>query len=93
MHEIRDQLLGKHQADIDQMLQESAHELVLLTDERIREFSYPVNEYPAKVTAHNFDKKPVIHGKLNGIKGQYLLLDTGVLNLRKFGGYELKVRV
>ncbi len=90
---IRDQLLSKHQVDIDQILQDSSNELVMLTDERIREFSYPVNEYPAKVTAHNFDKKPVIHGKLNGIKGQYLLLDTGVLNLRKFGGYELKVRV
>ena len=28
-------------------------------------------------------------GKLIGIKGQYLILDTGVLNIRKFGGYEI----
>jgi len=90
---IRDQLIEKHRVELDQLQQESPHELVMLSDERIREFSYPVSHYPAKVTAHNFDKKPVIHGKLNGIKGQYLLLDTGVLNLRKFGGYELKVRV
>jgi hypothetical protein len=34
----------------------------------------------------------VIKGRLNGIKGQYLLLDTGVLNIRKFGGYELILR-
>ena len=25
-----------------------------------------------------------------GIKGQYLLLDTGVINIRKFGGYEVE---
>jgi len=25
-----------------------------------------------------------------GIKGQYLILDKGVLNIRKFGSYELQ---
>ena len=28
-----------------------------------------------------------------GIKGQYLILDTGVLNIRKFGGYEVDIKV
>jgi hypothetical protein len=28
-----------------------------------------------------------------GIKGQYLMLDTGVLNIRKFSGYEVEVKV
>jgi hypothetical protein len=28
---------------------------------------------------------------LVGIKGQYLILDTGVLNLRKYGGYRLAI--
>lgn len=88
---IRDQLLGKYESELDQLQQQAPHELVLLDHEQIREFRYPVHHYPAKVTAHNFDKKPLVHGKLNGIKGQYLLLDNGVLNLRKFGGYELKV--
>jgi hypothetical protein len=27
---------------------------------------------------------------LHGIKGQYLLLDTGVINIRKFSGYEVE---
>jgi len=26
-----------------------------------------------------------------GIKGQYLILDTGVLNIRKFSGYNIEV--
>ena len=40
----------------------------------------------------NFDKIPVITGKLNGIKGQYLLFDDNtVLNIRKHTGYVVKV--
>ena len=26
-----------------------------------------------------------------GIKGQYFILDCGVLNIRKFSGYEVKI--
>lgn len=48
---------------------------------------YPVQQYPAKVSSHDFGKQPVIEGTLMGIKGQYLLLDTGVLNIRKFAAY------
>lgn len=51
---------------------------------------YPVANYPIKITSLNFDKKPTIEGVLNGIKGQYLLLDSGVLNIRKFGGYHVE---
>lgn len=50
---------------------------------------YPVTEFPTKVTNLDFDKMPSIKGKLLGIKGQYLILDIGVLNVRKFGGYQL----
>jgi hypothetical protein len=35
------------------------------------------------------DKSPEVAGVLHGIKGQYLLLDTGVINIRKYSGYEL----
>jgi len=52
-------------------------------------FSYPVIEYPVKVSAINLDKTPRIEGTLLGIKGQYLILDIGVLNVRKYGGYEI----
>ena len=31
----------------------------------------------------------VIEATLTGIKGQYLIFDTGVINLRKYGGYRL----
>ena len=52
---------------------------------------YPVQAYPCKVVSHNFEKTPKVSGKLLGIKGQYLILDTGVLNIRKFTGYEVNL--
>jgi hypothetical protein len=33
----------------------------------------------------------VLEGTLMGIKGQYLILDTAVINMRKYGGYHLQV--
>jgi hypothetical protein len=50
---------------------------------------YPVLEFPEKIKSHNFDKQPVVEGTLMGIKGQYLLFDTGVINIRKFSSYEV----
>lgn len=52
-------------------------------------FDYPVLNYPTKVKSLNLDKTPKVTGQLLGIKGQYLLLDTGVINLRKYSGYEV----
>lgn len=52
---------------------------------------YPVLEYPAKVTSQSFDKQSLIEGTLLGIKGQYLLLDTGVINIRKHTAYQVRV--
>jgi hypothetical protein len=54
------------------------------------EFVYPVLRYPGKLKAFNLDKQPDIQGVLLGIKGQYLIFEDGVLNLRKHGGYELE---
>ncbi|MEO1852596.1 DUF2797 domain-containing protein [Chromohalobacter sp.] len=54
---------------------------------------YPVLEAPRKVVSHNFDKTAEVSGRLMGLKGQYLILDTGVINLRKFGGYEVEIAI
>ena len=54
---------------------------------------YPVTQWPTKVKAHNLDKTPDIEGTLMGIKGQYLILDTGVINIRKYGGYNIELRI
>lgn len=54
---------------------------------------YPVSQYPSKVTSFNFDKQPEIKGTLMGIKGQYLIFDSGVINIRKFTSYHVDVKV
>ncbi|SFV69848.1 FIG00953934: hypothetical protein [hydrothermal vent metagenome] len=65
----------------------------IILDEEVLNFEYPVLEYPTKIISLNFDKTPIIEGRLMGIKGQYLLLDSGVLNIRKFSGYNIKTNI
>ena len=96
--EIRDQLLTEFEPQIEMIRDEFSMSLdfnegvEILETELPREFIYPVEQYPEKVKSHNLDKTPIIRGVLQGIKGQYLILDTGVINIRKYSGYELKVR-
>ncbi|MDN6180543.1 MAG: DUF2797 domain-containing protein [Halomonas subglaciescola] len=54
-------------------------------------FAYPVRTFPTKVVSHSLEKKPRVEGVLQGIKGQYLMLDTGVINLRKYTGYDVRI--
>ena len=44
-----------------------------------------------KIKSFNFDKDPLINAKLMGIKGQYFIFDTGVINIRKFSGYKCSI--
>jgi hypothetical protein len=62
-------------------------------DDQVLNIDYPVLKYPTRIVSLNFDKLPVISGVLDGIKGQYLLLDSGVLNLRKFSSYHVELSV
>ena len=55
------------------------------------EIRYPVEQYPSKIVSFNLDKDPIVEGTLMGIKGQYLIFDTGVINIRKYTAYELAV--
>jgi len=77
-------LLGKVSSLIDDLDAKTLPDDVVNID-------YPVLKYPTKVVSLSFDKTPVISGVLNGIKGQYLLLETGVLNIRKFSSYNLTI--
>lgn len=60
-------------------------------DAEVVEIRYPVEAYPTKVASHDLEKTPVVEGILRGIKGQYLILDTGVINLRKYTAYQVAV--
>ena len=64
-----------------------------LTDAQVQHIRYPVLEYPAKPQSANLDKDPVLEGTLLGIKGQYLMLDTAVINIRKYTAYTMAFSV
>lgn len=74
-------------SDLKQELSEDAIEI--LEHETVTDINYPVEHYPQKIKSFNLDKQDKIQGVLQGIKGQYLILDSGVINVRKFTGYEV----
>lgn len=72
-------------------VQERYPEEIAVLNESVKDFRYPVLQYPEKITSLSFDKQPAVGGNLLGIKGQYLIFDSGVINIRKFSGYEIVV--
>lgn len=89
---LRDTLLDVCADDINAVVERfGADSVVPLTEAQVICLKYPVLEYPGKIKSFNFDKQAGVSGMLQGIKGQYLLFDTGVINIRKFGGYEVEV--
>ena len=61
-----------------------------LENEGIQELVYPVESVPEKISSHNLDKIPEFADRLTGIKGQYLIFEHRVINMRKYGGYHVE---
>ena len=80
----RIEILKKWPHNIDGAFKESS---------KLFTFEYPVLQYPQKITSHNLDKNPVLEGILTGIKGQYLIFKHSVINIRKYSGYKLNIKV
>ena len=89
MHEARSELLEQVQDKIAALDSETDGEIQFLDKADVVNIQYPVEVWPTKVTSFNFDKTPTVEGTLQGIKGQYLILDTGCLNIRKFTSYAI----
>lgn len=90
LQEKRDQLMAECSNEISALQQRfSEQDIMPLLNEDVVTIDYPVAQFPEKVSSLNFDKTAQISGVLQGIKGQYLILDTGVLNIRKFSGYHV----
>src|SRR5690554_6363737 len=86
----RDNLFTTFAAQIDALKAEHGESSIeLLRTDAVNEFSYPVIEYPTKIVSHNLEKTPIVSGTLLGLKGQYIILDTGVMNLRKYTSYQI----
>ncbi|MCA9787209.1 MAG: DUF2797 domain-containing protein, partial [Candidatus Cloacimonetes bacterium] len=59
----------------------------VLPERVVHEFEYPSLGWPSKVRSYNLGKTPVLEGTLMAIKGQYLLFDAGVINIRSHSGH------
>ena len=89
---VRQELMSTCADDIHSLRQQyGLQAIMVLEGEPESRISYPVLEYPVKVKSFNLDKTPSVGGTLMGIKGQYLIFDTGVINMRKYGGYQLSL--
>ena len=89
---IRDQLLESCAEGIAALQQRFGLQAIQpVGDAEVVEIRYPVEAYPTKVASHDLEKTPVVEGILRGSKGQYLILDTGVINLRKYPAYQVAV--
>ncbi len=57
------------------------------------EISYPILSYPKKAKSYKLTETDSIEDTLVGIKGQYLLFENGVINLRSYGGYNFTLSI
>lgn len=85
------QLLEQAESSLSQLDESIAWEV--LDEDTVVDIDYPVTQYPEKIKSLNLDKEPRFEGVLLGIKGQYLIFDCGVMNVRKYAGYHLTLVV
>jgi hypothetical protein len=89
--QIRDELMQQIAGELTNLQNRfGIQALQPLPDATVQNIKYPVKQYPTKVISMSFDKTERIEGILLGIKGQYLIFDTGVINLRRFTSYEIE---
>ena len=91
----RDELLAECQDDLAALADQLGAEQDAIMEPLggpVVDINFPVQQYPVKVSSFNFDKTPEVGGTLVGIKGQYLIFETGVINIRKFTAYEIELK-
>jgi Protein of unknown function (DUF2797) len=88
----RDELFELFGEDLDALENQfGSGNITILENEIVTTIDYPVQAYPEKVTSMSLDKNEVVGGKLVGIKGQYLIFDVGVINIRSHTGYKVEL--
>ena len=90
LEQVKTELMGKIESELEALKQEKGLQAVSEVTTPIHDIHYPVEDYPVKIKSLNLDKTPSFTGVLQGIKGQYWMLDGDrVINIRKFAGYNV----
>lgn len=87
----RDALLEQCASELAQLHARFPGQINFMPAAPVENFTYPVLQYPLKIKSFNLDQAPDVVGTLTGIKGQYLLFDTGVINIRKYTAYQVEL--
>ncbi|MBS3803893.1 MAG: DUF2797 domain-containing protein [Oleiphilaceae bacterium] len=93
LYQERADLLAKIGPELAELRAEHGEDAIQVAEDDSLTLGYPVEIWPDKVKSHNLDKTPSVQGTLEGIKGQYLMLDTGVINIRKYTAYQVRLQV
>jgi hypothetical protein len=90
----RDELFEIFGEDLDDLENRFGSDKVsILESELVVDIKYPVETYPEKVSSVSLDKAEVVGGRLLGIKGQYLIFDVGVINIRSHTGHKVHLEL
>ena len=90
---IANELIPQIEPRLNELLMESGEYKIERLNEVVQPIHFPIEEFPSKIKSFNFDKTPEVSGILKGIKGQYLIFDAGVINIRKFTSYEITAQI
>ncbi|MFT5217985.1 MAG: hypothetical protein ACI9LO_000341 [Planctomycetota bacterium] len=91
LFDVYQQFWPQVKAGLAQFLIDDIEEMA--SPESAIELNFPANAYPTKVTSFNLEKLALATGTLDAIKGQYLIFDSGVINIRKYAGYQVSLSV
>lgn len=89
LQEHKAALLAIIQDEIETIKDRFGDDSIAVLNEAMTQVQYPIEAYPSKIVSINLEKTPKVRAKLLGIKGQYCLFDVGVMNIRKYTGYEM----
>jgi len=89
---IAAELMPEIEEKLESVYKNHGEDAIEVLDEDVIKIQYPILEFPTKIKSFNLDKVPLLQGKLEGIKGQYLIFDSGVINIRKYSSYEVSLQ-
>ncbi|MDF2941140.1 MAG: hypothetical protein K0R66_1782 [Gammaproteobacteria bacterium] len=89
---MRDQLLSQLSVELDALQAQFSEKIVnFMSEAKVLRFHYPVLEYPITIKKADFNDQGILNARLLGIKGQYLIFDQGVMNVRNLLGHQISL--
>ncbi len=89
---MRDDIFFRAQTELDDLESRFGMRAIkIMETEKSTTIEYPVSQFPQPLKSLSFDQNAAtIEGQLWGIKGQYLIFEHGVFNIRKHEGYHCR---